>query len=148
MAILTPEIRAFLDSQKLGYVATVSGDNTPNLSPKGTIIGWDENTLAFADIRSPDTIRNLEMNPAVEINVINPLLRKGFLFKGKSQIIKNGEVYDAVLARYRNQGIKSPIGAIVLVDVAEVQSVTSPLYDLGVTENEIKSKWKKYFQEL
>lgn len=148
MAILTPEIRAFLDTQKLGYVATVSGDNTPNLSPKGTIIGWDENTLAFADIRSPDTIRNLEMNPAVEINVIDPLLRKGFLFKGKSQIIKNGEVYDAVLSRYRNQGIKSPIGAIVLVDVAEVQSVTSPLYDLGVTENEIKSKWKKHFQEL
>lgn len=148
MAILTPQIRDFLETQKLGYVATVSDDGTPNLSPKGTIISWDENTLAFADIRSPDTVKNLEMNPAVEINVIDPLLRKGFLFKGKSRIIKNGDVYENILSHYRNKGIKSPIGAIVLVDVADVQSVTSPLYDLGITENEIKSKWKKYFQEL
>lgn len=148
MTLITPQIRDFLDAQKLGYVATVSGDNTPNISPKGTIIGWDENTLAFADIRSPDTMKNLEKNPAIEINVIDPLLRKGFLFKGKSRIIKNGVVYDEILAHYRNKGIKSPIGAIVLVDLVEVQSVTSPLYDLGVTENEIKSKWKKHFQEL
>lgn len=148
MGLISQKIVDFLDLQKLGYVATVSKDNTPNLSPKGTIIGWDENTLAFADIRSPDTLTNLESNPAVEINVIDPLTRKGFLFKGKSRILRSGSTYDEILDYYRNKGIKSTINSIVLIDVAAVEPVLSPLYDLGVSENEIKLKWKKHFQEL
>ncbi len=148
MGLISPQIKKFLETQKLGYVATVSEDLSPNLSPKGTIIGWNSNTLAFADIRSPDTMQNLEKNPGVEINVIDPLLRKGFLFKGKSKIIKTGQTYNEILNHYRHKGVKSPINAIVLVDVFDVKEVTSPLYDLGVTEDEIKSKWKKHFQEL
>ena len=31
------EIRNFVNFQKLGYVATISSDGSPNLSPKGTI---------------------------------------------------------------------------------------------------------------
>jgi predicted pyridoxine 5'-phosphate oxidase superfamily flavin-nucleotide-binding protein len=135
-------VKKFLNSQKLGYVATISDDNTPNLSPKGTIISWDDQ-LAFADIRSPNTMKNLESNPHLEINVIDPLLRKGFRFKGKGNIIKDGPVYGAILSHYRQNGVKSPIGSIVLVDVIEFSEVTSPLYDLGVTEDEMKEKWKK-----
>lgn len=140
---ITESIKKFLDSQKLGYVATVSEDGTPNLSPKGTIIAWDDNTLAFADIRSPNTIKNLENRPNLEINVVDPLLRKGFRFKGSGRIIKNGQNYEAILNHYRTNGIKSPIGAIVLVEVSEILEVISPLYDLGVSEEELKEKWKK-----
>ena len=64
--MITEAIKDFLDLQKLGYVATVSSDGKPNLSPKGTIIGWTSDVLAFADIRSPDTLRNLKINPDVE----------------------------------------------------------------------------------
>ena len=46
------------------------------------------------------------------------------------------------------KGVKSPIGAIVLVDVIEILEVTSPLYDLGVSEDEMKEKWKRYFFNL
>lgn len=42
MGLLTNEIKNLLSQQKLGYVATVSPDNTPNLSPKGTISVWDD----------------------------------------------------------------------------------------------------------
>ena len=146
--MITQAIKDFLDLQKLGYVATVSADGKPNLSPKGTIIGWTSTTLAFADIRSPDTIKNLETNPNVEINVIDPLLRKGFLFKGEAKIIKEGTQYEEILNHFRTNGIKSPIGSIVLVDVSSVSEVTSPLYDMGISEQEIKSKWKKHFENL
>ena len=60
--MITPEINDFLDLHKLGYVATVSSDSKPNISPKGTIIGWTSKLLAFADIRSPDTVINLQNN--------------------------------------------------------------------------------------
>jgi len=145
---ISESVKKFLNAQKLGYVATVSEDGLPNLSPKGTIIAWDANTLAFADIRSPNTIKNLEKNPNLEINVVDPLLRKGFRFKGLGRIIRNGPKYEAILNHYRTMGIKSPIGAIVLVEISKIQEVTSPLYDLGFSEEQIKEKWKKHLLDL
>ncbi len=146
--MISQEIKDFLDIQKLGYVATVSSDGKPNISPKGTIIAWTSKILAFADIRSPDTMKNLQNNPFVEINVIDPLLRKGYLFKGQARIIKDNSQFEEILIHYRKKGIKSPINAIVLVDVSEVSEVISPLYDMGISEQEIKSKWKKHFESL
>ena len=146
--MITQEIKKFLDLQKLGYVATVNSDGNPNLSPKGTIIGWTDKTLAFADIRSPDTMSNLKINAHVEINVIDPLLRKGYLFSGEARIIQEGTLYEEILNHYRTNGIKSPINSIVLVDVSCVSKVISPLYDMGISEQEIKSKWKMHFQNL
>lgn len=148
MPLLTDDIRKFLDRQKLGFVATVSPDNKPNVSPKGTIIVWNESHLAFADIRSPDTVKNLSTNNFVEINVIDPILRKGYLFRGKTKTLQNGDEYNELLKFYRAKGISSPIGVIFLVDVYSVEEVTSPLYDLGMTEEEIKSKWKKHFLDM
>jgi len=31
----------------------------------------------FADIRSPNTVRNLRGNPSIELNVVDPIVRKG-----------------------------------------------------------------------
>ena len=148
MAVITSEIKIFLNSQKLGYVATVSSDGKPNISPKGTIIAWSDNLLAFANIRSPDTVMNLQHNPFVEINVIDPLSRKGYLFTGTAKIIKDTPLYVEILNHYRTNGIKSPINSIVIVDISSVSEVTSPLYDLGQTEEEIKLKWKLFFNNM
>ncbi len=148
ISVITQEIKDFLNLQKLGYVATVTSEGKPNISPKGTIIGWDSQTLAFADIRSPDTMKNLKENPNVELNVIDPLLRKGFLFEGQARLIQDGTLYDEILNHYRKNGIKSPINSIVLVAVSNVSDVTSPLYDMGISEDEIKSKWQKHFASL
>ena len=146
--MITREIKDFLNLQKLGYVATVASDGKPNISPKGTIIGWSSETLAFADIRSPDTMKNLIDNPDVEINVIDPLLRKGYLFQGRARILQDGTLYQEILNHYRQNGVKSPINSIVLVDVSCISDVISPLYDLGISEDEIKSKWQKHFSTL
>lgn len=146
MTEISDEIRSFVNFQKLGYVATVSADNTPNLSPKGTIIVIDESHLVFADIRSPQTIENLKKNPSIEINVVDPIHRKGFRFKGKGEIIDNGQQFEEVLEQYKKNGIKSKINAIVIVTVEKVNEITSPSYDLGITEDVLVLKWKKYYQ--
>ena len=143
--MITEKIRKLLSEQKLGYVATVSLDGTPNLSPKGTIIAWEEDTLAFADIRSPQTMENLRNNPSIEINVVDPFSRKCFRLKGVADIISNGEKYDKIFSHYQKSGVKSSIKSIVLVNVKEVNEVLSPLYDLGFTEDEIKTRWKKHY---
>lgn len=145
MAKISDEIKHFLERQKLGFVATISPDNTPNVSPKGTILAWDDEHLIFADIKSPQTISNLENNPSVEINVVDPILRKGYRFKGKGMILKDNEEFSKILKFYEEKGIKSKINAVVMVKVDTLSEVTSPLYDLGFSEEEIKEKWKKYY---
>lgn len=148
MAMITSEIRDFLDLQNLGYVATVSPDQKPNVSPKGTIVCWDSKTLAFADICSPDTVRNLQGNPHVEINVIDPILRKGYLFQGRARILDDDTAKEEAVRMYRKRGVTSPIRAIVMVDVLHATEVLSPLYHMGVSEQEIKSRWIKRFNDM
>ncbi len=145
MVKISDEIKQFLERQKLGFVATISPDNTPNVSPKGTIFGWDDENLIFADIKSPQTISNLQTNPSIEINVIDPILRKGYRFKGKGEIIKDNDEFSKILKFFEEKGTKSKINAAVKVKVDKMSEVTSPLYDLGVSEEEIKEKWKKHY---
>lgn len=145
MGLLTNEIRSIIEQQKLGYVATVSPDNTPNLSPKGTISVWDDERLVFADIKSPKTMANLEKNSSVEINVVDPISRKGYRFKGTGIILSVGKDYDDIISHYAAIGIKSKIGRVVLVKVTSVNDITSPLYDLGYAEDKIKKYWKNHY---
>ena len=147
MTEISNEIRSFVNFQKLGYVATVSADNTPNLSPKGTIIAIDESHLAFADIRSPQTIENLQDNHSVEINVVDPFQRLGYRFKGSGKIISDGAEFQKILDHYTNAGIKSKINSIVIIDVKSMSEITSPSYDLGSTKDQLVSKWKKYYNQ-
>lgn len=147
MPQITPEIKNLLNRLKLGYVATVSSDNGPNVSPKGTIMAWNDH-LVFADIKSPQTMINLKNNPAVEINVVDPLIRKGFRFKGSAIILKEGPEFSEIINYYKENGIKSKINAIVKVKIETLREITSPLYDLGLHENEIKEKWKKIYSKF
>jgi uncharacterized protein len=78
---LTADMKRIVDEQRLGFVATVCPDGTPNLSPKGTTAVWDDDHLIFANIRSPQTIANLRQNANVEVNVVDSFVPKGYRFK-------------------------------------------------------------------
>ena len=146
MVIITEEIKNFVNFQKLGYVATISADNTPNLSPKGTVMVLDKSHLAFADIHSPQTVENLKHNPSIEINVVDPFSRRGYRFKGIAEIISSGDEFSKIISYYKTLGIKSSINSIILVKIEKLSEVLSPLYDLGYTEEELTAKWKKYYK--
>jgi hypothetical protein len=64
-------MKRVVGEQRLGFVATVCPNGTPNLSPKGTTAVWDDDHLVFANIRSPGTLANLRQNPNVEVNVVD-----------------------------------------------------------------------------
>ena len=139
------EIRNFVNFQKLGYVATISSDGTPNLSPKGTIVILDDSRLVFANIRSPQTIENLTKNPSIEINVIDPFSRMGYRFKGIANILSDGSDFKKILDYFEKKGIKSKISDIVVIDVKSFSKVTSPSYDLGLKKDDLIEKWKQYY---
>ena len=139
------ELKKLVNFQKLGYVATVSSDGTPNLSPKGTIAILDDSRLVFANIRSPKTIENLANNPSIEINVIDPFSRMGYRFKGLAKILSDGKDFANILDYFKQKGIKSTISHIVVIDVTSFSEITSPSYDLGLKKDDLIKKWKQYY---
>ena len=145
MPTLTQEIQDFVNKQRMGFVATIGPANKPNLSPKGTTITLDDNHLAFTGIRSDQTISNLKVNPNLEINVVDPIRRRGYRFQGTAKILSDGEEFEKILSHYRTLGVKSAVKAIVLIAIDVAKEIKSPLYDLGLTEQEIVSEWKKRY---
>lgn len=148
----TKDMRQTVEQQRLGFVATVCPDGTPNLSPKGTTRIWDDRTLVFADLRSPQTIANLRRKPWVEVNVVDPFARRGYRFKGVARILKDEEFSQAL--SFYMEGDRAVVDApqrirhIVLVEVMQAAPLTSPSYDLGESEEELRAKWHVYFDRL
>jgi predicted pyridoxine 5'-phosphate oxidase superfamily flavin-nucleotide-binding protein len=148
MGILTEDMQRVVREQRLGFVASVCPDSTPNLSPKGTVAVWDDEHLVFADIASPGTIANIQHNPVVEVNVVDALVRKGYRFKGRATILTEGPLFEQGLAFYRQRGTSSPIHAIVLVKVERALPLISPTYDQGASEDEVRHRWLQYWMKL
>ena len=148
MVALTEDLRRLVDEQRLGFVATVCPDGTPNLSPKGTLAVWNDDRLVFADICSPRTVTNLRANPAIEINVVDPFARRGYRFKGTGTVVSEGSAFDEAVAFFRARGTRSPIRSVVLVKVERALAVVSPAYAAGATEAEVRARWEPHYRAL
>jgi predicted pyridoxine 5'-phosphate oxidase superfamily flavin-nucleotide-binding protein len=150
-AMLTDDMKRLVLEQTLGFAATVCPDGTPNLSPKGTTTVWDEEHLVFADICSPGTVGNLELNPSIEVNVINPFTRKGCRFKGLATVRAEDEVYAKALSLLAARGYGAAperIAHIVLVKVTRAAPLLSPVYSTGASEDDVRARWLSHFDQL
>ena len=125
MGIISEDMRHVVREQRLGYAATDCPDGTPNLSPKGTTAFWDADRLIFADIRSPGTVENLRHNSTIEVNVVDPISRKGYRFKGTGMVLTDGDLFDEALEFYLERGVEGEIRAVVLVEVGRALPLTS-----------------------
>jgi predicted pyridoxine 5'-phosphate oxidase superfamily flavin-nucleotide-binding protein len=146
--MLSDDMKRVVEEQRLGYAATVCPDGTPNLSPKGTTAVWGDDHLIFADIRSPRTVGNLRRNPAIEVNVVDPISRKGYRFKGTGVVLTEGELFEETLEFYRGRGVEGEIRAVVLVEVERALPLTSPAYDLGASEEEVRERWERHREAI
>src|SRR5262249_57032326 len=132
MPTLTKDMQRVVREQTLGFHATVCEDGSPNLSPKGTTSVWDDDRLFFADICSPQTVANIRRGSLVQVNVVDPFLRKGYRFKGPGVIHDRGtDGFAEGLARLRAQGSTATaerVNAIVVIEVRQVRPLVSPAY--------------------
>src|SRR5262249_5751743 len=148
MPLLTGEMKEVVERQRLGFVATVCPDGTPNLSPKGTVCVLDDDHLIFADIHSPGTVSNLRTNPNVEVNVVDHFLRKGYRFKGTAEVLDAGDDFARYVAYFSGRGmIDAPrrIRSIVIVQVDQARPLISPGYDLLADEASMRDYWLNYY---
>jgi len=146
--MLSQEMICILEKQRLGFVATVSPDGQPNLSPKGTFVVIDNSTIAFGEIRSPSTLANLKISPFVEVNFVDPFSRKGFRAKGHATIAavdtEGYRQYIKLFERWASLG--SRIRHIVVISVVEASYLISPIYDDGAIEANVRQQWVRTLQ--
>jgi predicted pyridoxine 5'-phosphate oxidase superfamily flavin-nucleotide-binding protein len=126
---LDDDMRAVIESSHLCFAATVTPDGRPNVSPKGTIRVLDDTHVCFLDIASPNTRANLATNPWMEVNVVEPLSRRGYRFRGRARVHVDDAVARGVLARIlAEEGSTFGARAVIVLDVEEARPLISPGY--------------------
>jgi len=141
--MLTQDMIRILERQRLGFVATMCEDGSPSLSPKGTFVAIDSRTIAFGEIRSPGTIANLRRDPRVEVNFVDPIIRRGFRAKGTATIVEQDAAqFPELRPRFaRWDELAERISRIVVIEIESAKPLTSPAYDDGVSEHELREQW-------
>lgn len=143
--------RNIIETFRLGFVASVTPDGRPNVSPKGTFLVLSDDVIAFANIRSPQTIKNIESNPEVEINFVDQFSRKGIRVRGIATIADQGtQSFQTLIRNWQQEWptLADRISAIVTIQISTLKPLTTPPYDDGVTEEEMVEIYKQKFREI
>ena len=144
-SMLTPDMRAVIQSAHLCFAATVTPEGRPNLSPKGTIRVWDDTHLFFLDIASPGTRANLALSPWMELNVVEQLSRRGYRFYGRAELhVEGSAIYDQATRRvFGEEGSTYPVTAVVLIAIERAAPLLSPAYWQVGDETAIRTMWRE-----
>jgi predicted pyridoxine 5'-phosphate oxidase superfamily flavin-nucleotide-binding protein len=109
---------------KLAWVATASHDGVPNVTPKGSLKLVDEHHVAFADLFSLKTQKNLQENSNVAVTVVDKATAKGYQLKGRAEIVTSGPLFEETSNALKETGLP-PVHCVVkiVVDAVFDQSV-------------------------
>ena len=144
-------VQELITRWRLGFVATVTPGGRPSVSPKGTFLVLDDETIAFGEIRSPQTVTNLTQNPELEVNFVDAFVRKGARLRGRATMVRKGTSdYSALIPLFREEWgeLSDRINMVVMIAVEEVKPLTTPPYDDGATEEEMIALYKAKFAEM
>jgi uncharacterized protein len=103
MINLTQQMRDLIDPALAKgtpcLVATASKDGMPNIGYKGSVLVFDDESLAYWERTHQGTLQNVEDNPNVMILFRDPASRAAWRFVGKATIHKSGPLREQVMAR-------------------------------------------------
>jgi hypothetical protein len=116
-----------------GYVCLLgtAGPNGPNISPKGSMMLFDDNHLAYWERSKKQALDNLVHEKRVVVVYSNmqaqrdKVLESGILrFYGTAEMHEDGPVRDAIFARLNEResthdGADTGIGVLIRIDRAE-----------------------------
>ena len=147
---LTSEIKEYINRSVLCWLATVSAENIPNVSPKEIFNYYGTNKIIVANIASPQTVRNIKQNPNISISFIDILVQKGFQVKGKAKIIGKVDSEFLEMEKILNEmtGGNFPFLTITEIKIEQIKPIIAPKYILypETTESEQIESAKKIYR--
>lgn len=130
--MITTEIKECAKRSVLCWLATVDRNGQPNVSPKEIFAAFDEMHLVIANIASPKSVRNIEVNPRVCVSFIDVFVQKGFKVIGTARNVKTGDpefpLWSASLIA--KAGPKFPIRSVLVIQAVEIEPILAPSYRL------------------
>jgi len=97
MSIFTPAEKAYLQSQRLGRLATVGPDGQPHVVPVGFHYNPDLDTIDIGghNFASRKKFRDVQHNPRVALVVddvpsVNPWIARGIEIRGEVEVLETG----------------------------------------------------------
>jgi len=129
---LNTKIKNCMDKSVLCWLATVSTENVPNVSPKEIFNHFGSNKLIIANIASPQTVKNIKQNENVCVSFVDVLVQKGFQLKGKAKIIgkTDSEFSEMKKILCEMTGGKFPFATVTEITVEQVKPIIAPKYVL------------------
>ncbi|MGJ3260731.1 MAG: pyridoxamine 5'-phosphate oxidase family protein [Rhodospirillales bacterium] len=139
--MLNEDMQTLICNHACGMVATVNADGTPAVSPKGTFVVIDKATLAFGHIRSPGTVRNIAVRADVEVGFLDVLNRRAVRVSGTAEFIKKADAPDALVDAFKTTWAEyvPHMAGFVRIAVRKAELVTTPAYDIGYSEAELRA---------
>ena len=93
MSQMTNDIREILKTN-IGYFATASRDNKPNVVPVGLIEPVTDSEVMIVDVLFNKTRKNLKENSQVALALTDISKLKAYQFKGKAEVITSGPLFE------------------------------------------------------
>lgn len=146
---LTNDIKKYIDKSVLCWLATSSIDHVPNVSPKEIFDYYESDSIIVANIASPQTVRNIKLNPNVCVSFIDILVQKGFQIKGTAEIINksHSEFLEMEQKLTKMTGGLFPFTTITKINIEHVKPIIAPkyiLYPETTEKQQIESARKAY----
>ncbi len=145
--MLTQEMTQFIETYTIGCVATVRADGTPAVSPKATFLVLDDQTIAFANIRSKLTVENLRRRPDVEVDFIDIFARLGCRVRGRAWYVTRDEAEADLRTKFKDtwSNLYDLMQGFVLIHVVGAKALSSPSYDVGAVAAELTEHWLRHY---
>lgn len=134
MPKISNDVKAMIDNALADeapcLVGTVSAEGRPEISPKGSVLVLDEQTLAYWERSKRSALKNVRANPNVVVYYRNPAraekLPRGaaLRFYGAAEVHTDGEVRDRVMAKVVEPELKADPDRIGVAVVVKLDRIT------------------------
>jgi uncharacterized protein len=130
--MLTDEIKIYLERSVLCWLATISEDGTPNVSPKEIFLPEGDKYVLIAHVTSPKSVRNIKANKNVCLSFVEVFEQRGFKLNGVARVV---EPHDPDYER-RVEPLKTiaterfPVQSFIEIEVTKVAKILAPRYKL------------------
>ena len=134
--MFSPELLNSASQSVLCWFATVNADGQPNVSPKEIFAVFDSEHLVIANIASPISARNIEVNPQVCVSFIDVFVQKGFKVTGTARNVLR---QDAEFARWAaplevKAGPRFQIHSVMVIRAKSFSAILAPSYRIYPAE--------------
>ena len=138
--MLTAEMQKVITHHPAGMVASIRDDGMPAVSPKATFLVLSDSVIAYGDIRSPGTAKNIAARPNVEICFLDVLARVAVRIKGTAVKIVQSDADAGLVTTFEEKFAEyvPRMSGFVKVEITAAELILSPGYDVGYTEQQLK----------